>query len=106
MPSTVCLQETHLRQTNENYLKEISNDVLYHALAKTKTRGVLLDIRKSLDWTFTRNIIELKARFIIIRSYGCHSNNLRRGVMPAFGHQAVALRSYCECKQVTSHARD
>lgn len=50
----VCLQETHLRVSEKQYLREIYKDKLYHATAATKTRGALLGLSTRLPWIYDK----------------------------------------------------
>lgn len=62
----ICIQETHLRTSEEHYLGEVYKGTLYQAAASTKTKGVLLGISARLPWICNTVIADPYSKYVIL----------------------------------------
>lgn len=63
----VCCQETHLRKTEERYLREVFSGAIFHAPASVQKRGVFIGISKKLKWQECAVISDSEGQFLIIQ---------------------------------------
>lgn len=61
----IFIRKTHLRQQAEKHLR-IFKGQNFHAAAKTKTKGVLINISTKVNFHVIEVIKDVKGRFIVI----------------------------------------
>lgn len=63
----VCLQETHLRDTETQYLREVFKGKIYHAPAVRRSKGVMIGTSKDIPWELKEIISEENGHFLILK---------------------------------------
>lgn len=65
----VFSEETHLRTSEEKYLKSLFKGQLYHAAAPTKTKGVLIGISAQLAFKLDSVERYKDGRFLVVQGF-------------------------------------
>lgn len=65
--NVVCLQETHLKELEFRYLKEVFSHTIYHAASSGRSRGIMLGISRRIPWELKEQVMDQKGRYIVLR---------------------------------------
>lgn len=66
-PMCICLQETHLKEGERNWLKKMFKGDIFHAPSQTRSKGVMIGIAKDAPWETIRVQLDEKGRFVILK---------------------------------------
>lgn len=65
--SVVCLQETHLKQTEQKYLSQVFRDKNYHSFSMVRVQGVMTGIAAGFPWVLSHLAIDTAGRYVILK---------------------------------------
>lgn len=63
----ICLQETHIRKTEERFLKGLFKGVIFHAPTPTMSKGVLIGISNKLAWGNKTFIKDKNGHYVLLK---------------------------------------
>lgn len=63
----VCLQETHLKDEEGKWLKQVFNSTIYHASFQTRSKGVMVGIAENVPWETQEVVWDVAGRYVLLK---------------------------------------
>lgn len=63
----ICLQETHLRRSEDCLLKQFFKGTIVHAPIQYRFKGIMVQIVASDPWVLVDKIIDTEGKYVILK---------------------------------------
>lgn len=69
--SVVCLQETHLKETEQKYLSRGFRGKIYHSFSLARAQGVMIGIAPGFPWILSQFSTDTAGGYVILKGKNC-----------------------------------